>query len=34
MHQDSARHSGEIETIKARLDRIERRLDLVNKPAS
>jgi hypothetical protein len=28
MHGDMARHGGEIETIKARLDRIERRLEL------
>jgi len=28
MHGDIARHGGEIETIKARLDRIERRLEL------
>jgi hypothetical protein len=28
MHGDVARHGGEIETIKARLDRIERRLEL------
>ena len=28
MHGDIARHGGEIETINARLDRIERRLEL------
>jgi hypothetical protein len=28
MHGDAARHGGEIEPIKARLDRIERRLEL------
>jgi len=27
MHGDVARHGGEIESVKARLDRIERRLD-------
>lgn len=29
MHGDVARHGGEIEAIKARLVRIERRLDIV-----
>ena len=28
MHGDVARHGGEMETIKARLDRIEQRLDI------
>ena len=32
MHGDLARHRGEIETIKFRLDRIERRLDLADAP--
>jgi hypothetical protein len=30
MHGDIARHGGEIESIKARLARIERRLDLAD----
>lgn len=30
MHGDIARHGGEIESIKFRLDRIERRLDLAD----
>ena len=29
MHGDAARHGGEIEAIKARLLRIERRLDII-----
>jgi hypothetical protein len=33
MHGDLARHGGEIEGIKARLNRIERRLDLADAPA-
>jgi len=32
MHGDLARHRGEIETIKSRLDRIERHLDLADAP--
>ena len=32
MHGDLARHGGEIETIKSRLGRIERRLDLADAP--
>jgi hypothetical protein len=29
MHGDVARHGGEIEALKARIERIERRLDIV-----
>jgi hypothetical protein len=33
MHGDLALHRGEIESLKARVDRIERRLDLADAPS-